>query len=402
MSGWSDVASFAQGSPSAVEASQMATISRGGVRSVFRVPAVGLAFPAAIFVGCAYFLFRLGQFGLDFDAYLSGCRALIDGHSPYQPEELRAVLRHGGGVDVVAPVYPPLTLILFAPFLLLPHSLAVTLFVGIDLLCVLAVPRVLGVSGWRASALVSLTGAGAIAVVFGSVTPLLMLGLAWLWRVRDRDGAAAATVAVLVAAKLFLWPLALWLVLRGRVRAGAYAALLACALVAVGFLPLGIDGVRDYATTLGLLARIDETHGYSVVALTLIAGHSVQLGTVFAFVAASLLALLAVAAQRRGDELLAFTFAILVAFAATPIVWAHYFLLLLVPLIVRAPVPSVRWLVVLPLVPMASSSTDQIPWLIPLGVCFMLAIPLVCRVPIAGKTSEGGHDLRDEPPREAS
>ena len=54
---------------------------------------------------------------------------------------------------------------------------------------------------------------------YGNLTVLLVLPLALAWRYRDRARVVGLAVGVAVAAKLFVWPLVVWLLLTRRFRA---------------------------------------------------------------------------------------------------------------------------------------------------------------------------------------
>ena len=58
---------------------------------------------------------------------------------------------------------------------------------------------------------------------FGNLTILLVLLVALAWRYRDEARLAGLALGVAVAAKLFVWPLVVWLLLTRRFRAAAWA-----------------------------------------------------------------------------------------------------------------------------------------------------------------------------------
>src|SRR5581483_7342074 len=83
----------------------------------------------------------------------------------------------------------------------------------------------LGVRDWRCYGAAFLWPPVLSGVAIGTISPLLLLGVAACWRLRGRGGLVAAA-ALTVAAKLFLLPLLVWLWVTGR-RAVAVAALTA-------------------------------------------------------------------------------------------------------------------------------------------------------------------------------
>src|SRR5690242_11583672 len=140
----------------------------------------------------------------------------------------RAVLAGGGG-DFP---YPAPAALALAPFGLLPYTLAATIF---GLLAIAAVPLalyVLGVRDWRCFGMAFLTSATLSVVVAGALSSILALGAALAWRYRRNVKLTALVVAATVLAKIFLWPLLLWLVATRR----AGTALLGAGLLVVAAL----------------------------------------------------------------------------------------------------------------------------------------------------------------------
>ena len=59
---------------------------------------------------------------------------------------------------------------------------------------------------------------------YGNITILLVLLVALAWRYRDRARIAGLALGAAIAAKLFVWPLVVWLLLTRRYRAAAWAS----------------------------------------------------------------------------------------------------------------------------------------------------------------------------------
>jgi hypothetical protein len=159
----------------------------------------------------------------------------------------------------------------------------------------------------------------------------------------------AAALGAAVALKLFLWPLAVWFAVTGRIRAAAAAAAFAVGLVFIPWAALGFAGLDDYP---GLLRRLSDEEGwasYSVYALGLRL-HLPEAAAI-AISVAVVLGLLAAAAWAARDarrtlverDSASLTLALAAALASTPIVWVHYFLLLVVPLALTRPRLSALW-----------------------------------------------------------
>lgn len=194
---------------------------------------------------------------------------------------------------------------------------------------------VLGVRDWRVYGAVLLWPATIEAIQTANASLPLTLLVALAWRCRDRAGIAGAALGYAVAVKLFLWPLVVWQALVGRVRTALVALALAAAslLLLLPFIAIG-----DYARLLRGLGRTFEHEVYTPFALltdlgvpdTAARALTVTLG----------LAVLALAWRRRSLGL-----AIAAALCLSPIVWRHFFVLLLVPLALSRPRFDVLWLV---------------------------------------------------------
>ena len=118
--------------------------------------------------------------------------------------------------EAIAFVYPALGALLLTPFALLPRELADAVFTALNIACVPLMLRVLGVRDWRVYGAALLCLPVLSGWLVGNVTLFLGLGIALLWRHRDRPVAAGVLVAAIVSFKLFLWPLGLWLLATRR------------------------------------------------------------------------------------------------------------------------------------------------------------------------------------------
>jgi hypothetical protein len=186
-------------------------------------------------------------------------------------------------------------------------------------------------------------------------------------------------VARPIALKLFLWPLAVWLALTNRMRAAVAAAVATVLLVLVPWAALGFSGLAAYPGLLRHLSRDEASSSYSVVALSVRAHLPQSVGVVLSLLLAAALLVggfLAVRARglsgRRRDIAL-LTLALAAALAASPIVWVHYFLLLLVPLVLAQPRLSLLWLV-----PFVYEPLGEAAW--PAGDARKLGLALVATV----------------------
>jgi hypothetical protein len=274
----------------------------------------------------------------DLRAFYNAAIDYVNNVNPYPAAHLSALT----GQEVF--VYPLPAAVAFVPLLLLPWPVATIVFALLMVACVAGTLYVLGVRDRRIYVVALLALPTQQAVLLGTISPLLALLLALLWRYRDRRWTAAALLAVLVVSKLFLWPLGLWLLATRRFKAVAYGAGLAVASLVVASVPYGLSIMRDYRDVLSLLSRFESTFSFSPFSFFRAAGlpqHAALAAS--AAVALILVGLLVVAASRR-DELLAFRAALALAFVCSPIVWGHYFIILMVPLALMRPTFGAVWL----------------------------------------------------------
>jgi len=236
---------------------------------------------------------------------------------------------------------------------------------------------------WRCYALVGVFMFTRSSIDLGTIEPLLLLAVAAAWRWRDRVLRPAAAVGVAVVLKLFLWPLAIWLALTRRIRAAVIAVAFAIGLAAVSWAAMGFAGLGDYPGVLRRLADHESTSSYSVVALGVRAHLPLLAARILSVLVA--LALLAAAAWVGRDErrtprdrdVATLTLCLAAALAASPIVWVHYFLLLLVPLALTRPRLSPLWFVPIVYYPLGEAA-----W--PAGDARKLGIALAATLFILG------------------
>jgi hypothetical protein len=289
-------------------------------------------------VHAAFSAHRFGDFGIFYDA----ARAVVHGHSPYPAATVHA-LRHQNRY-----VYPPFAALVLAPLTVLPLSVAGGAMLALSAVSIVAALRVAGVRDWRCAALALLSIAIAQGLVLGTITPVLTLALAVAWRLRDRPLGVAVALACAIAAKLFLAPVVLWLVLTRRFRAAALTAALSAGLTLGSWAAIGFRGLSGYPHLLALLSQVEETHGYSIVALGLHLGGSASAARIAAGAAAAALACLAVAVRGRGEgDAGVFGLSILLCLALSPVVWLNYLTLVLPALAAVRPRLSPLWLCLL-------------------------------------------------------
>jgi hypothetical protein len=300
----------------------------------------------------------------DLAVFLRGAGDVLRGASPYAFQGDRTF------------AYPPFLAYVVAPLHPLASSTAALVWMLLSLAAIVLALWLLELRDWRCYALVGVFLFTRSAIDLGTVEPLLLLAVAAAWRWRDRLLQPAVAVGIAIVLKLFLWPLAVWLALMRRVRAAAASIGIAIGLAFISWAAIGFAGLGHYPSVLAKLADHESSSSYSVVALGVRAHLPLLAARIVSVLVA--LALLAAAAWVARDErrsvrdrdVAVLTLTLAAALAASPIVWVHYFLLLLVPLVLARPRLSLLWLV-----PFAYSPLGEAAW--PAGNARNLALALL-------------------------
>ena len=323
--------------------------------------------------------------------YFDRLKAFVDGAGA--GNDLHVFLRASGKVlDTASPyafhadktfAYPPFLAWLVAPLHPLSSSAAGFLWTLLSLAMVTLALWLLDLRDWRCYALAYVFLFTRSSIDLGTIEPLLLLAVAAAWHWRERALQTAGAVAIAIVLKVFLWPLEIWLVLTRRTRAAVLAAGFAVALAAVSWAAIGFAGIGDYPGLLRRLANEESTSSYSVVALGVRAHLPLLAARIISVLVT--LALLAAAAWVARDErrsprdrdIATLTITLAAALAASPIVWVHYFLLLLVPLALTRPRLSLLWFV-----PFAFQPVGEAAW--PAGDARNLGLALAATLVILG------------------
>jgi hypothetical protein len=241
----------------------------------------------------------------------------------------------------------------------------------------------LEVRDWRCYALAAAFPFTRSSIALGTVAPLLVLSFAaaWCWRARVVEPALA--VGSGIALKFLSWPLVVWLAVTRRRRASAASVAAAVLLTLIPWAAIGFAGLGGYAGLLRHVSRDEASSSYSVVALAVRAhlpesvGFALSLVVALALIGAAVWVWRSGRATLRDREAAAFTLALAAALAASPIVWVHYFMLLLVPLALARPRLSLLWFVPFAYFPLGESA-----W--PAGDAGKLALATVVTLLILG------------------
>jgi hypothetical protein len=304
----------------------------------------------------------LGQVGRgDFLIFRRAGNAVLHGHSPYVEPTVKLLAANDRFV------YPTPAAIPFIPFAVMPLKVSMVLFFALSVAATLASLWLLDVRDWRCY------GAGLVGVpvlsslFFGTIGPFLLLLCAAGWRLRHRT-VAGVPLALAAGAKLFLWPLLLWLLVTRRFRA-LRAALLTIAVTLSVWAAVDMDGLQRYPQTVRILNEVQRWNSFSVQSLLVTLHASGRLsevvGGLVLVAAATAIALL----RRRGDAV-TFAAAVLAALIATPILWMHYLMLLLAPIAVMRPRFAPLWLLPLVLVAVPHPESVGVLW----RIIFVLAV----------------------------
>jgi hypothetical protein len=255
-------------------------------------------------------------------------RDVLAGHSPYPAAELSAI----AGQRTF--VYPPTMLAFDVPLALLPFDVARVVWVVACAAGLAGALRVLGVRDPRCYALALFSVPSIQGLALGNVTVLLVLLLALAWRYRDHAVAGGLAVGLLVAFKLLLWPLFVWLLATRRLKTAGAAVVFGAGAVFASWALIGFKGMADYPELVRLVGSATAgPRSLTVATLAHSAGLSETVGRGLQWVLAFLLLGLAARLVRGEDgDRRAFSVVVVAALVLTPVMWLHYFLFLLVPI----------------------------------------------------------------------
>jgi len=343
---------------------------------------------------------KSGGFLFDFNGDLYGAgQAILHGHNPYDPGYLAALAatKRAGGIVPSAfavPVYPAPLLIAAVPFSLLPHLLSGLLFLVLMVGAMISGLRLLGVRDWRCIALALASWPFLFGLDVGALGPAIVLGIGVAWRFRARSWTPAIAIASVVVAKLFPWTLLVWLLVTRRFRTLALAIVIGTVSVVAAWAVIGFAGMSEYPRMLANLSFLERGSGVSLVALLLGAGVSGAVAEITALAAAALMLCLAYRFARRPDGgRRALGLAVIAALTASPLVWAHYLVLLFVPIALFSPRLSAIWFVPLLSDLLAKPNTHSLIQML-FWISLEAAVALyICFSPAA---SDQGHAARQE------
>lgn len=251
-------------------------------------------------------------------------KAARDGESVYDP------LPHTGH----ASAYPPAMAILMVPLSLVSYRTAFVVWIAIETFCFL-VALVLIVVNFKepkqrfatliVAALFTLWWPFFVDLYHGQVMMLVLLLLtcAWLSLRSGRDVVGGVCLGIILALKLYAWPILLLLVILKRCRAAASATVIFVALNLIAVLWIGMEQLNRYVFVVGpSLSKIYRDHPLNFSAFSIGAGQGVVIGVLFA-VAILCAALLMARTVRDFDR--SFMIMLIASAILSPVSWVHYF-----------------------------------------------------------------------------
>ena len=278
------------------------------------------------------------NFGFDFRGgeWAAG-KDVLAGRSPYPAPDAAHLVAVGN-----AYIPPPLLAVLSAPLSLLPMVPAAIVLDVVSTAALALALRIVGVRDWRVYGLALTSFPCVSTIVLGQPDGLLALGVALAWRYR-RSWHGAVAVGTVIALKLLAWPLLLWFLATRRLKQAAVAAAVAIVELGGSWALIGFKGLPQYRHLLEADATAFQIRGHSVVAAALRLGASPHAARLLAVAVAVAVAAIVVRLARDRD-LGAFTAALAFGLVASPILWTHYLVVLLVPLALAHRRADAAWL----------------------------------------------------------
>jgi hypothetical protein len=276
---------------------------------------------------------------VDFRPFHRGAAAVLEGRTPYPAADDPLTAESGPYV------YPPLGALVSIPARVVSFEAAAVALIVLLTLAAVAIPFVMGVRDWRCYGIVFLWPPVWNAIQTGNMTLLLGLAAAAAWRFRDARALPSALMGLTLAAKFFLWPVVVWFAATRRLLTAGIALAVGAVLLLLSWGAIGFAGLADYPE---LMRRLQDAVGmdsYTLYIVGLDLGLPSPLARLLWLGLGGVLLAGVVVLGRRGDERSAFILAIAASLALTPIVWLHYFALLLLVVALAQPRLGLLWFV---------------------------------------------------------
>ena len=297
-------------------------------RKAIEITALGVVPLAALALGLATFAGQ-DRLALDFHHELfPQAQAVVQGRDAYPPPD--ADLSDGTNA-----IWPMAAVLPVVPLTALPAEAADWVVALLVIATLVAALWVFEVRDWRVYGITLLWAPVIDAYQTGNATLPLVLLLALTWRYRSRTAPAGVALGVALAVKFFLWPVVLWLAAVRRIEAALVAVALAAASL---LLLLPFTSIEDYLRLLRNLSNTFDALSYTTYALLVDLGAPSSLARAATLGAGAVV--LTLAWRRRSLGLF-----VGAALLLSPIVWRHFFALLVVPLALSRPRFDALWLV---------------------------------------------------------
>lgn len=299
---------------------------------------LGIAIALAAIIGPTWVAMTIG--GVNARIFWEAGRHVLHGESPYGVVSLEVLGRRDQFV------YPAFAGFLFAPFGTMPWTLGGTLLVGLTGLCAPLALRIVGVRSVWCMALALSSMPVFFGLANGSITGLLLPGIAVIWVFRDRPWIVAFAIAFVTALKVFLGGMVVWCLLTRRWRAAALSALVTAVVVVGTWALIGFDSFFEYPRMLELLAEVQQHAAFAPTSFFLAAGTDTSTARAASAALAAILLMVAAWRARESDEIGSFAFVLLALMAFSPVIWIDYLALPIIALAARRPTLDRAWLLV--------------------------------------------------------
>jgi hypothetical protein len=297
-------------------------------RRIVELTALGAVPLVALVIGLTTFAGQ-DRLALDFHQELyPQAQAVADGRDPYPPPD--ADLSDGTNA-----IWPMAAVLPVVPLTALPPEAADWVVALLVIATLAAALWLLEVRDWRVYGITVLWPPVIDAYQTGNATLPLVFLVALTWRYRDRVAPAGVALGIALALKFFLWPVLLWLAAIRRTKAALVAVVVAAASL---LLLLPFTSIADYLRLLRNLSDTFDGFSYTVYALLVDLGAPSSLARAVTLVVGA--AVLTLAWRRRSLGLF-----VAAALVLSPIVWRHFFALLVVPVALARPRFDPIWLV---------------------------------------------------------
>lgn len=283
--------------------------------------------------------------GYDFRAYHGAAVRVIAGGSAY---DLAYELAGAFGLFFYPPSFVPLIL----PFGLLPQPAATWVWIAGMLAASAGAALVMPVSSrtrWMLVLLAGLSWPFLYSIKLGQVGPLLLLAFSLAWRWLDCPAGFGVAAGVGAAIKVQPGVLLVWALLARRWSTVAWGSVALLILAVLGTVATGVMGWLDF---LGLLAKVSDPiitpQNCTPGAIAWQLGASREVAGVIQVASTLVVAVVVVFAALRLPAPASFMVAVIATQLASPILWDHYAVVLLLPtawLLDRGR----RWAVLIPL-----------------------------------------------------